>query len=218
MDVIMRDLSVTELFVQDNMARVATHALFRALATQMQGAVPDILPRSSLPDTVRIERSSDPDESHVLLDGGILVRANTRTGSVVEVFPLGWSPASVFISSHVIDRGSTGSALLWFGHHARLLWTCAWGPFHDMWSSIKNAANKTGKGKWWKLIVRFSSICNLNHGPFRSGAWGKGKQTALTVYCETHTHTAASSAFRVWWVAYVQGPKLDYMGGVWWLV
>ena len=42
MDVIMRDLSATELFVQDNMARVATHALFRALATQMQGAVPDI--------------------------------------------------------------------------------------------------------------------------------------------------------------------------------
>lgn len=47
----------------------------------------------------------------------------------------------------------------------------SWGPFHDQWNSIKMAI--------WRAVVRFSSVANINHGPFRSGCWGKGKQTAL---------------------------------------
>ena len=35
--------------------------------------------------------------------------------------------------------------------------------------------------------VRFAAVVNLNHGPFRSGAWGKAKQEAHAHWMSTHT-------------------------------
>lgn len=57
------------------------------------------------------------------------------------------------------------------------LWTCVWFYFHDLWNSIKTAAKTSCLGRWWKRILQFASVANINHGPFRSGAWGKTKQT-----------------------------------------
>lgn len=91
------------------------------------------------------------------------------------------------ISNHILDRGSTGSALCWFAQHKKLCWVWSWGPFHDQWNSIKQAAKRCRGGEIWRAIVRFSSVANINHGPFRSGCWGKGKQTALRNYMTKNT-------------------------------
>ena len=95
-DVILRDQGVTELFVQDRMTRVSTHALFRALVTQMEDLVPDIIQRSVLPPDVLIAPFSDPDDNWVLLPGGKATIVNARTRDVRLVFPQGWSPSNVF--------------------------------------------------------------------------------------------------------------------------
>ena len=70
----------------------------------------------------------------------------------------------------------------------------SWGVLHDTWSSIKNAAKNCLAGKWWKTIVKFASIANLNHGPFRSGAWGRATQEAHAHYCSSLS--VSDDAFR----------------------
>ena len=58
----------------------------------------------------------------------------------------------------------------------------------------KNAAKRILGGLWWKTIVKFASIANINHGPFRSGSWGRAKQQAHAHYCDALGPTDA--AFR----------------------
>ena len=187
LELIWRDLSVSQLFVENKLLRVATHALFRCLVTQMEGVAPDIVNRSRLPADVLVRTLADRDEVVVSMPDMSLRIVNERTRVVRRVFPRNWDPRSVAISNHVLDRGSTGSALAWFAQKIQLLWTFVFGVFHDLSNSIKQAAKKTKQGKTWNRVVRFSSIANLNFGPFRSGAWGKGKQVALVRLLEVTT-------------------------------
>lgn len=53
-----------------------------------------------------------------------------------------------------------------------------WGFFHDLWDSIKKSATSYKSGKMWKRLLQCASVASIHHGPFRSGAWGKGKQVA----------------------------------------
>ena len=71
------------------------------------------------------------------------------------------------------------------------------GVCHDLWNAIKNSAKKrTREGKarptLWSSVVRYSSVQNVNHGPFRSGVWGKGKQTAARRVSQTQTSKGVS--------------------------
>ena len=89
--------------------------------------------------------------------------------------------------NHTIDRGSVGTAVLAVcsGPRGRLLWNVHWGVFHDGWNAVKKAAKDVAGEVIWKQVVRFSSISNLNFGPFRSGTWGSEKQDCLTNIVET---------------------------------
>jgi hypothetical protein len=104
MDVILRDQGVTELFVQDRMSRVSTHALLRALVTQMEDLIPDVIRRSFMPSNVLIMPFTDPDDHWVLLPGGKATIANSRTRNARFVFPPDWSPRNVFSLSLVASR------------------------------------------------------------------------------------------------------------------
>ena len=67
--------------------------------------------------------------------------------------------------------------MLHFMLSRRTLWSVFWGPLHDVWNGVKTSAK--GVPTWWQEVVRFAAVCNLNCGPFRSGAWGKAKQNGL---------------------------------------
>ena len=128
MSLILRDQEVAELFVKEKAERVATHALFRILVAQMQSVVPDVIHKGKLPDDVRVAALQNRDERIVLVDG-VLFIANAVTKQVQRVFPRIWSVTSSIISSHQIDRGSTGVSLVGFAQSLGLLWCTHFGCF-----------------------------------------------------------------------------------------
>ena len=73
--------------------------------------------------------------------------------------------------------------------------------------------------KLWPSVIRFSSVCNVNHGPFRSGCWGKGRQaTARRI---ENTRTSRDAGFRRCAVAQARllglpEPTSDADFEVWW--
>ena len=185
LDAIRRDVAITKLFIEDKLERAATHSMGRAVASQMASVFEMPMSKAILPPEVRIGALQDVDERRVVLECGTAVVVNSRTESVEPVFPPNWSPRQHLFSNHTIDRGSTGAAWFYFAVHSGLLWSVHWGPYHDMWNAIKGSA-KALKG-WWKSILQFAAISNQNHGPFRSGAWGRRKQETLTAYVASHT-------------------------------
>ena len=212
MEAIFRDQGVSELFVKDKMVRQATHALLRAVITQLEGLFPDPLARGKLSPDVRVQAHGSPADKTITEDGKLKV-VNDRTGLKQDVFPHDFSLDNHLVLTHTVDRGSTGGALLFFMISQGYLWTVAWGFFHDMWNSIKNAAKKTANGKWWKTILQFASVANLNHGPFRSGAWGKSKQIFHKRYMESHTSDSldfVEAAKKTAYLAGLDATDLDY--------
>lgn len=187
MDVILRDIGISELFVQDKLQRQATFALLRTIVTQIEEVAQRPISRGRLPPDVRIAKLADQDEAQVQLSDGTLCIVNRRTREVTPVFPAGFAVSNYLIINHVVDRGSTNVSLMSFAAHCGMLWSVTWGWFHDLWNSIKAACKGVAQGRWWLMVVRFASIANINHGPFRSGSWGKAKQTALTTYLACRT-------------------------------
>lgn len=186
MELILRDLSVSEMYIMDSMVRQSTHALLRVVISQLEQVAANPVQRGRLPSDVHVGVLG-ADEVLVQLDDGTLCIVRPSSRSVKRVFPVGFSVRQLLIVNHVIDRGSTGLAMVSFASHIGLLWTATWGVFHDMWNSVKNACKAVCSGRWWLMVLRFASIANLNHGPFRSGSWGKAKQTALLGYLSSRT-------------------------------
>jgi hypothetical protein len=184
-EIVLRDQSVSELYILDKIERQASHQLLRAIVTQLEGLFPDPIRRSRLADTVRVGRLVNPDERRSRDAVGLPVIVNDSAGTSVPVFPPDFDLRSYLTVNNTIDRGSTGAALMAFVMTHGYLWTVYWGFFHDLWNSIKNAAKHVGG--FWNYLVKFSSICNINHGPFRSGAWGKTKQSAHKSYMDKTT-------------------------------
>ena len=193
MDLVLRDAAVARMWVLDIMTRKATRCLLRCLVRQLEHAVPNPLLRGWLPSGVRVHPLG-PHETVKVLSTGTMIVLNTNTGVACLVFPSDFDVRQCLIIHHTTDRGSVGAALLHFAQHSKLLWLMSWGVFHDTWNSIKNAAKNCLAGKWWKTIVKFASIANLNHGPFRSGAWGRAKQEAHAHYCSSLS--VSDDAFR----------------------
>ena len=99
---------------------------------------------------------------------------------------------------HTIDRCSVGCCYSHFMMYAGFAWMTTWGYCHDTWNSIRNAAKQWNHGIFWKCITKFTSVANTNHMPFKSGAWGKQKQTCHANLCKiyangTHEHFKAAA-------------------------
>ena len=184
MDLVLRDAAVARMWILDIMTRKATHGLLRCLVKQLEHAVPNPLVRGWLPAAVRVHALGPHEKLHVLSTGNMLI-LNTSTRAACPVFPSDFDVKQCLIIHHTTDRGSIGAALLHFAQHAKLLWLMSWGVFHDTWNSIKNAAKNCLAGTWWKTIAKFASNANLNHGPFKPGAWGRAKQQAHAHYCSS---------------------------------
>ena len=194
MEIVHRDQSVAHLWFQDKVTRQSTHALLRTLVTQLEDLFPKPLERGLLHSSVLI-KGHDSKDLRTVMDGTNLVVVNTATREITNVFPGDFSLQNHLILNHTIDRGSTGGALCHFMMSKGYLWVVAWGFFHDVWNSIKGAATKVTGNKWWNKLIQFSSVVNLNHGPFRPGSWGKIKQVFHKRYVESNS--IDSEGFRV---------------------
>ena len=107
------------------------------------------------------------------------------------VWPQSFNVYQCFISNHTIDRGSVGSSAMHYGMHIGMLWVVYFGLFHDIFNAVKNSGKNCLKRRVWNTVVKFASIVNLNHGPYRTGAWGKAKQSGLSNYIGARTSKSA---------------------------
>ena len=182
---ILRDRDLCDLYVQDSLERQSSHGNLRALGHSLELLLRRPITDSLIPDTCLIG-PVPPYHTRVALRPGHIVLVDERTDAVRPVLPRDFRAEQVLSVSSTVDRGSVGSSLLHFGVSQNYCWFIHFGFFHDLWNSIRNAAKSVCRGVLWKYILKFLTIANMNHGPFRSGAWGKAKQSALKQWCATY--------------------------------
>ena len=78
-----------------------------------------------------------------------------------------------------------------FMNSRKYLWTTSFGYNHDTWNAIQRSSKvpKPGGARNWDFVQKAASVLNLNHGPFRSGVWGRQKQQVLAQYMEEFEYT-----------------------------
>ena len=127
-------------------------------------------------------------DNHIFLE-------DLHTGIQQRMFPANWSVRNQFTSNHTVDRCGIGVGACGFAQGQGMTWVTHYGVFHDIWNSIRNSAKTVEKGRGWRFIHRFTGICNMNHGPMRSGAWRRMKEKRVQAYEQTHNKD--SPDFRV---------------------
>ena len=188
MDDVFRDTAVADAFVQDKLMREGAHCLLKTFYAQVAEIVQGGLSACVPPENFelgenRLKRVWDPDKRRMFwedADGNtsVIIPDNMLT---VEGFA-----KKLKLFTNTLDRCPTNSCMLNFCVFDQgMCLTANWGRFHDIWNSVKNAGKKkiidsTGAVVCiWTSVIRFSSIANINHGPFRSGCWGRGKQATV---------------------------------------
>ena len=129
MELVLRDQSISELYVVNRMARKAAHGTGVGLFAQLEDLLGSGLPaRCRVPDDVLL-RPLTIGERFVRLASGVLVIVNRAQGTAVRVFPPAYDPRQHMYLNHTIDRGSIGIAVLAVcsGCRGRLLWNVHWG-------------------------------------------------------------------------------------------
>lgn len=135
-DVILRDRELSDLFVQDSFERQSAHGNMRALAAALELLVGRGIEASRLPPSV-VVRPLNSEEVRVKLSGAEIVLVSQRTNAVCPVFPKGFSCEDILTVTHMVDRGSVGSAFLRFALSQDYVWGVHFGYFHDLWNSIR---------------------------------------------------------------------------------
>ena len=93
-------------------------------------------------------------------------------------FDSGWVGSSPFRIVVGLGRAFVGSGcgqgawgrdglgrpnLIGFMQSQWYLWNATTGYWHDVWNSIKQSAKGYQNGKFWRSVIRFSSIANLRY-------------------------------------------------------
>ena len=187
MDVVLRDRDLCDLYVRDAWERQSAHGNLRAIAAALEQLIEKKpITACLLPEGCLI-RPLALGETRVRLRDGRVVIAMSGSGTTRLALPDDLDLGVLVFVNHTVDRGSVGASMLHYGQSVGLLWTVEFGWYHDLWNSIRNTAKVCLGGRLWRSVLRFSKICNMNHGPFRSAAWGKAKQSALKRWMDSHT-------------------------------
>jgi hypothetical protein len=181
---VWRDSHVAALFVEDRLQRTHTHQLLKTVVAQIEDYIPTPVTRSEIDVVKNPIMPVTPGNKRVVLPGGRPVVVTQASRLVRPCIATCFNITDYLFLTHTVDRGPCNVAALHFMLSRPVLWSIMWGPLHDTWNAIKTA----GKGvpTWWQEVVRFAAICNLNFGPFRTGAWGKAKQHSLKESSELH--------------------------------
>jgi hypothetical protein len=178
MEVLLADQNLTRLYVHDMLDRQASHGQLRALWSQLQESLKCDMEKFRPPDGVTLRRCLH-DEERITLASGDVVMRSTVTGEIHTVVTSEHLQHSFSIMSHVTDRGSVVCSSLHFLMAMGYLMFAFFGFFHGQWNALKTAARKSQGGKFWRAIIRYMVVWNMNAGPFRSRQWFRAKQEAL---------------------------------------
>ena len=191
-DLLFRDHRVSEAWAEDKLVRSTAFGLLRALFSQMTdlGLKPSamLLPKDAAVGPLGKDFSKR--RSHAGPLAGRMVVKNELDGSKKPVLPdvirtVEALKGNCLIIANLADRCPSNNTMLACLRDLGYLIACQSGLLHDLQNACKNTSKKTNPssplstGSVWSSIIRFAAIVNLNFGPFKSGVWGKSKQTTL---------------------------------------
>ena len=175
-----------DLYIENKLARQASFQLLKTVVSQIADKIPNVLTRGVLDADVHVGPIVDPNKVLSQCAMGLPCLRDFGTGEVTPIFPENFDLDAYVRVTNLIDRGSTGATGVFFMASLGYLWSVLWGTMHDINNAIKGAAKKMNYVRnWWLIVTKFSGVSNLNHGPFRSGAWGKAKQSCHRSWMET---------------------------------
>ena len=190
---IHRDTNVSQWFVENKLERTSAWGCLRALLCQIESlGITNAASRCQLPADVIARPLTSLEERVVDEVGDSHVLC---AGILTPMFPDGFRVSQMLVVSNVLDRGSSGNAMVNFASAGppQLTWCARFGEMHDSWNAVRAAAKGSG-GIVWRSVVRMAAVQNLPYGPFRSGAWGRQMQEVH--HTLTEELDANSPAFR----------------------
>ena len=168
--------------MKDKLERRASWSLLRGLTSTLEALLgPGALRRCELPPGLNIARVThgarrvDVDGREFILD---------VHGKMQPVIPDAFSLNGRLMIHNVVDRHSTNVSSMCFVASLPYLWTTSYGYNHDTWNAIQTTSKKTKhkQARNWDFVQKAAAVFNANHGPFRSGVWGRQKQQVLAQY------------------------------------
>ena len=191
-----------QAFAEDKLEREASHTQVKTLFSAASDLFSDGLNKCRVPEDFIVGPLPKKTQRFVGESGSVMVKfdsvavaGGSRDHPPEPVIPDAFRDLNHFkkhirLVNHVVDRSSVNvSSLNFLINGEGYLMGITYGLCHDLWNAIKGAAKKKlvihADGKVstlvvWRSVVLFASVANMNHGPFRSGVWGSGKQAALT--------------------------------------
>ena len=186
----MLDREAFEYWVEEKLEREAAHQTLQAVVAAMESVFPLPLTRGQCPRDLRIF-AAGRDGTWIVDDHGRPILRTNSTDDTVLVLPEKFSSGDAFICNHTVDRCSTGLAGLNYMFFEKMMWAVHYGLFHDLWNSIRTAAKLVHGGIVWKWIVKFATVANFNHGPYRTGQWRRLKTEQHRRYVDTKSWESA---------------------------
>ena len=180
-----------------------------AVLKQIRELVGEGVARIVCPEDIFLDPCETGTARRVVVDGLPTIEDEARGVSQTvlprEYLDITFFKKKILIVVHTVDRSPTNVATLNFMMFSRrFFFVVVWGILHDIWNSLKTAGKRkvtfsaaTVNGKKvtvtiWSSVIKFSSVCNINYGPFRSSVWGKSKQGACKRIEDTKTETDPS--------------------------
>ena len=97
-ELLLRDASLTDLYIRSKLERQSSHSLLRSLVTALERTFVDPISRGFLPLDVHVEALDSLDHQRVTLGNGRIVLVNTDTDDVSYVLPLDFDIKSIFMA------------------------------------------------------------------------------------------------------------------------
>jgi len=164
-EAVLVDRSLSELYIQDKFERRSSYELLRALIIAQESVFTKPITRGILQYAGCLKIVLKSSQTCVTAASGTVYFTDTVTRQATPIFSCDFDVRDLFITNHVIDRGSNSAAVLNFGLAHGMLWALWRGVYHDMWHAVKQAAK--GTKTMWRKVLKFAAMTILSHGPFQ---------------------------------------------------
>ena len=184
MDLILQSHTLSAEFVQDRLQRQAAYMTGQCVVGQLELLMNKEFAMWAPPDAICVRRLRPPERRVKLPNSNEHVIINDDDSEVPQkvryqlpVSALSWK---FHIQTHVCDRHTVNSSLLFGLSHLGYMVCFFFGWYHALWNGIKNSLKRASRGRGWQTVYGFLVVQNLNFYPFKSGEFFRKKARCLS--------------------------------------
>ena len=181
------DAELIQRAKQRKLTRVDGYAELRGLAAALQHSLNISLTDFEVPKGL-LWKCLGVDEVRLKTPEGRFVRVDRVTREVRPEIPAGLDLSKVPLLLSCSDQGPCNMPPLNFLQYSDTphMVLAIFDIYHRCWNDVKGACRKSSFGAW-RNILEYTTIMNLNYGPFGSGAFFYKKQAQLQEMLQTQS-------------------------------